>query len=105
VPEVIVPELAPEGEIDHVTFWFAAPATVAESCQFAPMPIEQGYVVEEAQLEFAMLTVTCCCVAELYDEPPQPVSAKRDKQIIARARNRRLESSKAHRRVKDLHEH
>jgi hypothetical protein len=61
VPEPIVPELAAEGKIDHVTLWFAAPETVAESCQFAPMPMGQGFVMEEAQEELEMLTVTGCC--------------------------------------------
>lgn len=56
----MVPALEPEGEIDHVTFWFAAPGTVAESCQLAPTPMGQGFVVDEAQAEFAMLTETVC---------------------------------------------
>ena len=56
MPEPMVPALEPEGEIDQVTFVFAAPVTVAESCQFAPTPIGQGFVVDAAQAEFAMLT-------------------------------------------------
>jgi hypothetical protein len=73
----MVPELAPEGEMDHVTFWFAAPETVAESCQFAPTPIGHGFVNEAAQAEFAMLTVTGCGVVLDDEEPPQAASERR----------------------------
>lgn len=71
----MVPALEPEGEIDHVTFVFAAPVTVAESCQFAPTPIGQEFVSEAAQPEFAMLTMTGCGGGVLdEEEPPHAVS-------------------------------
>ena len=73
----MVPEPAPDGESDHVTLWFAAPDTEAESCQFAPTPIGQGRDIEAAQPEFRMLTVTGCCMNLVDDEPPQPASARR----------------------------
>jgi hypothetical protein len=72
----MVPELVPEGEIDHVTFVFAAPVTVAESCQFAPTPMGQGFVAEAAQLEFAMLTVTDCGGVLEEEEPPHAASER-----------------------------
>jgi hypothetical protein len=76
VPEPMVPAL--DGEIDHVTFWFAAPETVAESCQFAPTPIGQGFVNEAAQAELEMLTVTGGGGGVLDDEePPQAASERR----------------------------
>ena len=73
----MVPELAPDGESDHVTLWFAAPDTEAESCQFAPTPIGQGCVIEAAHPELAMLTVTGCCMNLVEEEPPQPERARR----------------------------
>jgi hypothetical protein len=78
----MVPALPSEGEIDHVTLWFAAPDTEAESCQFAPTPIGQGLVIEAAQAEFAMLTVTGCCMNEVEEEPPQPASRRRHNDTI-----------------------
>ena len=80
----MVPELVPDGEIDHVTFWFAAPVTDAASCQFAPIPIGQGRVVEVAHPALRMLTVTGCCVIVVDEEPPHPASASRASETATR---------------------
>jgi hypothetical protein len=82
---------------------------VAESCQFAPTPIGHGFVLEEAQAEFAMLTVTGGGGGVLdEEEPPQPTKMSRPNKIIARekkAKNCGLDFDKAHRRVEDLQKH
>lgn len=80
----MVPELGPGGEIDHVTFVFAAPVTEAESCQFAPTPIGQGLDIEAAQPELRMLTVTCWWVVFEEEPPPHPASAERLSETITR---------------------
>jgi hypothetical protein len=93
----MVPEPVPEGEIDHVTFVFAAPLTVAESCQFAPTPMGQGFVVEAAQPEFAMATVTGCGGGVLDDEePPHAASERRPRKGSTRHQIRKVRLCNGH---------
>jgi hypothetical protein len=96
VPEPIVPEPAPDGEIDHVTLWFAAPDTDAESCQFAPTPIGQGFVIDAAHDEFAMLTVTVCCWKDVFDRPHAASGRRASDKKIGRYQISRLEFRKRH---------
>jgi hypothetical protein len=79
----------------------AALATVAESCQFAPTPIGQGFVLEEAQDAFAMLTVAVCVEVLDEEEPPQPARAKSEREIKLHDKNRMLRICTDHRRLWD----
>jgi hypothetical protein len=62
------------------------PLTEAVYCQFAPAPIGHGGVAEDAQGEFEMLTVACCCGWVVLDEePPHPARVRRmDTTIVAK---------------------
>ena len=95
--ESIVPEPAPDGVSDHVTFVFDDPLTEAVYCQFAPVPMGQGGEAEAMQGELVMLTVTCGGGVVFEDEPPpHPDNPTRHDKDTVRNQLWNLKFCKAH---------